>query len=235
MIGSLKGRIEYKATDHTLIDVSGVGYLVYCSERTLSLLPSDGEYVTIFTELVVREDLLQLYGCLTFAEKEWHRLLCSVQGVGAKGALAIQGILSVEALSRAILLSDWATVKSAPGVGPKIAQRIVNELKEKAPKVMAMGAVTSNPIDGNTDLVDHDDRKNQSEIIDFYQNAKKYYNVNIYTDRVFFMFDKNEEMSHSLHNTGDVFLALNKDYFPLLQYFLSRSYGNRSIDYSDLD
>ena len=164
MIGSLKGRIDYKATDHTLIDVSGVGYLVYCSERTLSLLPSDGEYVTIFTELVVREDLLQLYGFLTFAEKEWHRLLCSVQGVGAKGALAIQGILSVEALSRAILLSDWATVKSAPGVGPKIAQRIVNELKEKAPKVMAMGAVTSNPIDGNTDLVDHDDRKNQSEI-----------------------------------------------------------------------
>ena len=164
MIGSLKGRIEYKATDHTLIDVSGVGFLVYCSERTLSLLPSDGEYVTIFTELVVREDLLQLYGFLTFAEKEWHRLLCSVQGVGAKGALAIQGILSVEALSRAILLSDWATVKSAPGVGPKIAQRIVNELKEKAPKVMAMGAVTSNPIDGNTDLVDHDDRKNQSEI-----------------------------------------------------------------------
>ena len=164
MIGSLKGRIEYKATDHTLIDVSGVGYLVYCSERTLSLLPSDGEYVTIFTELVVREDLLQLYGFLTFAEKEWHRLLCSVQGVGAKGALAIQGILSVEALSRAILLSDWATVKSAPGVGPKIAQRIVNELKEKAPKVMAMGAVTSNPIDGNTDLVDRDDRKNQSEI-----------------------------------------------------------------------
>ena len=164
MIGSLKGRIEYKATDHTLIDVSGVGYLVYCSERTLSLLPSDGEYVTIFTELVVREDLLQLYGFLTFAEKEWHRLLCSVQGVGAKGALAIQGILSVEALSRAILLSDWATVKSAPGVGQKIAQRIVNELKEKAPKVMAMGAVTSNPIDGNTDLVDHDDRKNQSEI-----------------------------------------------------------------------
>ena len=164
MIGSLKGRIEYKATDHTLIDVSGVGYLVYCSERTLTLLPSDGEYVTIFTELVVREDLLQLYGFLTFAEKEWHRLLCSVQGVGAKGALAIQGILSVEALSRAILLSDWATVKRAPGVGPKIAQRIVNELKEKAPKVMAMGAVTSNPIDGNTDLVDHDDRKNQSEI-----------------------------------------------------------------------
>ena len=164
MIGSLKGRIEYKATDHTLIDVSGVGYLVYCSERTLSLLPSDGEYVTIFTELVVREDLLQLYGFLTFAEKEWHRLLCSVQGVGAKGALAIQGILSVEALSRAILLSDWATVKSAPGVGPKIAQRIVNELKEKAPKVMAMGAVTSKSIDGNNDLVDHNDRKNQSEI-----------------------------------------------------------------------
>jgi Holliday junction DNA helicase RuvA len=164
MIGRLKGRIEYKATDHTLIDVSGVGYLVYCSERTLSLLPSDGEYVTIFTELVVREDLLQLYGFLTFAEKEWHRLLCSVQGVGAKGALAIQGILSVEALSRAILLSDWATVKSAPGVGPKIAQRIVNELKEKAPNIMAMGAVSPNSIDENNNLVDDNDRKDQLEI-----------------------------------------------------------------------
>ena len=126
MIGSLKGRIEYRGSDHVLIDVSGVGYIVYCSDKTLSFLPRDGEFVTLFTEMVVREDLLKLFGFLTFAEKEWHRLLCSVQGVGAKGALAIQGILNVDALSRAILLSDWVTIKSAPGVGPKIAQRIVS-------------------------------------------------------------------------------------------------------------
>ena len=143
MIGSLKGRIEYRGNDHICVDVAGVGYIVYCSEKTLSSLPVDGEFITLFTDLVVREDLLQLFGFLTFAEKEWHRLLCSVQGVGAKGALAIQGILSVESLSRAILLSDWATIKTAPGVGPKIAQRIVNELKEKAPKVMAMGSIKS--------------------------------------------------------------------------------------------
>ena len=158
MIGSLKGRIEYRGIDHICVDVSGVGYIVYCSEKTLSTLPVDGEFITLFTELVVREDLLQLFGFLTFAEKEWHRLLCSVQGVGAKGALAIQGILSVEALSRAILLSDWATIKSAPGVGPKIAQRIVNELKEKAPKVMAMGAIKSKKENQNIHVVENRDK-----------------------------------------------------------------------------
>ncbi len=154
MIGSLKGRIEYRGNDHICVDVAGVGYIVYCSEKTLSSLPVNGEFITLFTDLVVREDLLQLFGFLTFAEKEWHRLLCSVQGVGAKGALAIQGILSVESLSRAILLSDWATIKTAPGVGPKIAQRIVNELKEKAPKVMAMGSIKSKKENQNIDVID---------------------------------------------------------------------------------
>ena len=157
MIGSLKGRIEYRGNDHICVDVAGVGYIVYCSEKTLSSLPVDGEFITLFTDLVVREDLLQLFGFLTFAEKEWHRLLCSVQGVGAKGALAIQGILSVESLSRAILLSDWATIKTAPGVGPKIAQRIVNELKEKAPKVMAMGSIKSKKENQNIDVIDNTD------------------------------------------------------------------------------
>lgn len=157
MIGSLKGRIEYRGNDHICVDVAGVGYIVYCSEKTLSSLPVDGEFITLFTDLVVREDLLQLFGFLTFAEKEWHRLLCSVQGVGAKGALAIQGILSVESLSRAILLSDWAIIKTAPGVGPKIAQRIVNELKEKAPKVMAMGSIKSKKENQNIDVIDNMD------------------------------------------------------------------------------
>ena len=174
MIGSLKGRIEYRGNDHICVDVAGVGYIVYCSEKTLSSLPVDGEFITLFTDLVVREDLLQLFGFLTFAEKEWHRLLCSVQGVGAKGALAIQGILSVESLSRAILLSDWATIKTAPGVGPKIAQRIVNELKEKAPKVMAMGSIKSKKKNQNIDVIDNmDNVMLNEELLDGKINKKE--------------------------------------------------------------
>ena len=174
MIGSLKGRIEYRGNDHICVDVAGVGYIVYCSEKTLSSLPVDGEFITLFTDLVVREDLLQLFGFLTFAEKEWHRLLCSVQGVGAKGALAIQGILSVESLSRAILLSDWATIKTAPGVGPKIAQRIVNELKEKAPKVMAMGSIKSKRENQNIDVIDNmDNVMLNEELLDGKINKKE--------------------------------------------------------------
>ena len=174
MIGSLKGRIEYRGNDHICVDVAGVGYIVYCSEKTLSSLPVDGEFITLFTDLVVREDLLQLFGFLTFAEKEWHRLLCSVQGVGAKGALAIQGILSVESLSRAILLSDWATIKTAPGVGPKIAQRIVNELKEKAPKVKAMGAIKSKKENQNIDVIDNmDNVMLNEELLDGKINKKE--------------------------------------------------------------
>ena len=173
MIGSLKGRIEYRGNDHICVDVAGVGYIVYCSEKTLSTLPVDGEFITLFTDLVVREDLLQLFGFLTFAEKEWHRLLCSVQGVGAKGALAIQGILSVESLSRAILLSDWATIKTAPGVGPKIAQRIVNELKEKAPKVMAMGSIKSKKENQNIGIIDNMDNVMMNEVLTDGKISKK--------------------------------------------------------------
>ena len=173
MIGSLKGRIEYRGNDHICVDVAGVGYIVYCSEKTLSTLPVDGDFITLFTDLVVREDLLQLFGFLTFAEKEWHRLLCSVQGVGAKGALAIQGILSVESLSRAILLSDWATIKTAPGVGPKIAQRIVNELKEKAPKVMAMGSIKSKKENQNIDIIDNMDNVMMNEVLTDGKISKK--------------------------------------------------------------
>jgi Holliday junction DNA helicase RuvA len=140
MIGSLRGRIQFRGPDHIVLDVSGVGYVVYCSERTMASLPSVGEAAAVFTDLVVREDLLQLFGFSSTVEREWHKLLLSVQGVGAKGALAIQGTLGTDGLARAITLSDWASVKAAPGVGPKIAQRIVNELKAKAPAIMAMGA-----------------------------------------------------------------------------------------------
>lgn len=138
MIGKITGRIDYRAADHVLIDVRGVGYLVYCSERTLAALPGVGEVTALFTDLVVREDLMQLFGFQTLVEKEWHRLLTSVQGVGAKASLAILGTLGPDGVSRAIALGDWNAVKAAKGVGPKIAQRVVLDLKDKAPSVMAM-------------------------------------------------------------------------------------------------
>lgn len=143
MIGKLTGRIEYRALDHVLIDVRGVGYLVYCSERTLAGLPGVGEVAAVYTDLLVREDLMQLFGFTTLAEKEWHRLLTSVQGVGAKASLAILGALGPDGVGRAIALGDWNAVKVAKGVGPKIAQRVVLDLKDKAPSMMAMGGTVA--------------------------------------------------------------------------------------------
>ena len=139
MIGKLSGVLEYRADDHVLLDVRGVGYIVFCSDRTLASLPAVGTVLALFTDLIVREDLLQLFGFTSLQEKEWHRLLMSVQGVGAKASLAILSTLGPEGVSRAIALGDWNAVKSARGIGPKTAQRVVNELKDKAPKVMAMG------------------------------------------------------------------------------------------------
>ncbi|KUJ80424.1 Holliday junction ATP-dependent DNA helicase RuvA [Ruegeria marisrubri] len=148
MIGKLTGRLEYRASDHILIDVRGVGYIVYCSDRTMAALPGVGEAVSLYTDMVVREDLMQLYGFPSLIEKEWHRLLCSVQGVGAKVSLAILGALGPDGVSRAIALGDWASVKAAKGVGPKTAQRIVLDLKDKAPGVMAMGGTVVDAMDG---------------------------------------------------------------------------------------
>lgn len=138
MIGRIAGVLDYRGSDHVLIDVRGVGYIVHVSERTLAGLPGPGEAVALYTELVVREDLLQLYGFPSMIEKEWHRLLTTVQGVGAKAALAILGTLGTEGVSRAITLGDAAAIRAAPGIGPKIAQRVVLELKAKAPAVMAL-------------------------------------------------------------------------------------------------
>ncbi len=146
MIGRLAGRLILRGADHVMIDVGGVGYVVHVSDRTLAALPGVGEAVALWTELLVREDLLQLFGFLTPVEKEWHRLLTTVQGVGAKGALAILGTLGEAGLARAIGIGDWAAVKAAPGVGPKIAQRVVLELKARAPAVMAMGGVADVPV-----------------------------------------------------------------------------------------
>ncbi|MEM6481285.1 MAG: Holliday junction branch migration protein RuvA [Pseudomonadota bacterium] len=141
MIGRIAGRIDYRAADHVLIDVGGVGYLVFCSDRTLSALPNPGETAALYTDLLVREDLLQLYGFSTLVEKEWHRLLMSVQGIGAKASLAILGLLGPDGVARAIALGDVSAVKAAKGIGPKTAQRIVLELKGKAPDVMSMTAI----------------------------------------------------------------------------------------------
>ena len=139
MIGKLSGVLEYRADDHVLLDVRGVGYIVFCSDRTLASLPAVGTMLALYTDLIVREDLLQLFGFTSLQEKEWHRLLMSVQGVGAKASLAILSTLGPEGVNRAIVLGDWNAVKAARGIGPKTAQRVVNELKDKAPKVMAMG------------------------------------------------------------------------------------------------
>ncbi len=154
MIGRIAGRIDYRATDHVLIDVRGVGYLVYCSDRTLSALPGLGGQAALYTDLLVREDILQLFGFTTLIEKEWHRLLMSVQGVGAKASLAILGALGPDGVGRAIALGDWNAVTAAKGIGAKTAQRVVNELKDKAPGVMAMGAITAPAPDAGEMVID---------------------------------------------------------------------------------
>ena len=140
MIGKISGRLDWRGSDSVLIDVRGVGYIVHVSDRTLAGLPGVGEAVSLYTDLLVREDLLQLFGFPTMLEKEWHKLLMTVQGVGAKAAMAILGTLGAEGVSRAITLGDARAVQAAPGVGPKLAQRVILELKSKAPSVMAMGA-----------------------------------------------------------------------------------------------
>ena len=133
MIGRIAGIILHRAQDHVLIDVRGVGYIVHVSERTAASLPAAGQATALYTELLVREDLLQLIGFPSLLEKEWHRLLTSVQGVGAKVARAILGTLGPYGLSRALALGDWSALRKAPGVGPKLAQRLCAELKDKAP------------------------------------------------------------------------------------------------------
>ncbi len=143
MIGRLSGRLDWRGSDSILIDVRGVGYIVHVSDRTLAALPGLGEAVSLYTELLVREDLLQLFGFPTMLEKEWHKLLMTVQGVGAKASMAILGTLGAEGVARAITLGDARAVQAAPGVGPKLAQRVILELKAKAPGVMAMGASLS--------------------------------------------------------------------------------------------
>ncbi len=138
MIGRLTGRLDHRGADHVLLDVAGVGYVVFCSERTLAAMPPVRSPLALWTDLLVREDVLQLFGFLTVQEREWHRLLTSVQGIGARGSLAILGTLGADGVGRAIALGDAAAIRAAPGVGPKIAQRVVLELAGRAPAMMAM-------------------------------------------------------------------------------------------------
>jgi Holliday junction DNA helicase RuvA len=138
LIGKLRGVIDSYGEDFVVVDVQGVGYVVHCSARTLQNLPSTGEAATLSIETHVREDLIRLYGFRSDAEREWFRLLQTVQGVGAKVALGILSVLDPAGLATAIATGDKVAVSRGPGVGPKLAARIVAELKDKAPAFAAV-------------------------------------------------------------------------------------------------
>lgn len=133
MIGKLNGIIDSYGEDFIVLDVNGVGYLVHCSARTLQELPGVGEPATLSIETHVREDQIRLFGFRSDVEREWFRLLQTVQGVGAKVALSVLGTLKPGDLASAIAMRDKAMVARAPGVGAKVAERIVTELRDKAP------------------------------------------------------------------------------------------------------
>lgn len=132
MIGKLRGVVDSLNEESFILDVNGVGYLVAASARTLQSLPPAGQPAELMIETHVREDAIRLYGFLTAAERDWFRLLQNVQGVGAKVALGILGTLTADALSGAIARQDRGMMARAPGVGPKLAARLVLELKDKA-------------------------------------------------------------------------------------------------------
>jgi holliday junction DNA helicase RuvA len=142
MIGKLKGMVDSFGDDWALIDCGGVCYEVFCSGRTLQALPRVGEAAVVFVETIVREDLIRLYGFATEAEKSWFNLLTTVQGVGARVALSILSVMAPSELSSAVALQDKAMIGRANGVGPKLAVRIVTELKGKVPAIGAADAGT---------------------------------------------------------------------------------------------
>jgi Holliday junction DNA helicase RuvA len=133
MIGKLKGVIDAYGEDYVIVDVGGVGYVAHCSARTLQALPGTGEPVVLSIETHVREDQIRLFGFLSDIEREWFRLLQTVQGVGTKVALSVLGTLKPADLANAVAMRDKAAIARSPGVGPKVAERIVTELKDKAP------------------------------------------------------------------------------------------------------
>lgn len=153
MIAHLKGILSATDIDHAVIDVGGVGYLVGASSRTLSAIGPVGEAVMLHTEMLVAEDFIRLVGFASAAERDWFRLLTGVQGVGARVALAILSALETGDLSRAIAAQDKAMVARANGVGPKLAERIVRELKDKIGAVAIGGASAPVPVGAAADAV----------------------------------------------------------------------------------
>lgn len=141
MIGKLRGNVDSVGRDWVIVDVGGVGYEVSCPARTLSRMPAIGQPVALMIETYVREDAIKLFGFLSDAERSWFRLLQNVQGVGTKVALSVLGVLEPQELANAIALQDKAQVGRAPGVGPKVAQRIVSELRDKAPALLVAGGM----------------------------------------------------------------------------------------------
>jgi holliday junction DNA helicase RuvA len=145
VIAHLNGHLAATGADHAVIDVNGVGYLVGASAKTLDKLGATGSAVTVHTVMLVAEDSIRLMGFATADERDWFRLLTSVQGVGSKVALAILSLLTPDELRTAVARADAATIARANGVGPKLAQRIVNELKDKAGGI-ALGGAGAAPV-----------------------------------------------------------------------------------------
>jgi Holliday junction DNA helicase RuvA len=148
MIAKLRGLLDSFTADHAVIDVQGVGYLVSASARTLSALGAIGDEITLHTEMQVSDDAIRLVGFASIEERDWFRLLTSVQGVGSRVALAILSALNSDELHRAVAGGDKAMVARANGVGPKLAQRIVNELKDKAGGIILGAGGGAAPIAG---------------------------------------------------------------------------------------
>ncbi|WP_186388435.1 MULTISPECIES: Holliday junction branch migration protein RuvA [unclassified Stappia] len=142
MIGKLKGVVDEIGDDHLILDVHGVGYLVYAPARVLQGLPGRGEAAVLHIETLVREDMIRLYGFSSASEKAWFQLLMTVQGVGAKVALAALGVMKASELANAVALGDTAQIARAPGIGKRVAERIVTELKSKAPAFASVDAGT---------------------------------------------------------------------------------------------
>jgi Holliday junction DNA helicase RuvA len=145
MIGKLKGRVDSTSDDSLIVDVGGVGYVVFASIRTLSRYASAGEAVELVIETHVREDHIHLYGFTSVVERDWFRLLTTVQGVGARLALAILGQFTPDQLSNAIAAQDKKLITATPGVGPKLAERMITELKSKVGSLPTSAMVLSHP------------------------------------------------------------------------------------------
>ena len=163
MIAKLTGIIDEIGTDNIVLDVQGVGYLVFCSSRTIGAIGGKGDGATIYTEMQVSETDMRLMGFASGSERDWFRLLISVQGVGGKVALAILSALEPGEISRAVAMGDKAMVTRANGVGPKLALRIVNELKDK------VGGIAVDPVTGGGSAV-HAPSSNSADAVSALQN-----------------------------------------------------------------